>query len=141
MYTKGEWDKQGNKITKFGQGIVAVCPSPNNGGVLEFVANAQLIAAAPEFHKELSNLVHQFRVVSEMAGLSVNKIDIELEGANKALAKAESKEGLKMRAIRNNGNYVGRYWVPDNPAPMKLLPQSNPNFQEEVPTTKGYGKW
>ena len=53
-YTKGEWKKEGNKVKVFGRGIIAICPSPTDDyGVLEFVANAHLIAAAPEMYKAL----------------------------------------------------------------------------------------
>ena len=47
MHTKGEWEKEGNKIKVFGAGTIAICPSPtDNEGVLEFVANAHLIVSA-----------------------------------------------------------------------------------------------
>ena len=53
-YTKGEWKKEGNKIKVFGRGTIAICPSPTDDeGVLEFVANAHLIAAAPEMYEAL----------------------------------------------------------------------------------------
>ena len=52
MYTKGEWKREGNKIKVLGSGTVAICPSPTTSeGVIEFVANAQLIASAPEYHR------------------------------------------------------------------------------------------
>ena len=45
--TKGEWEKEGNKIKVSGRGTIAICPSPTTSeGVTEFIANAHLIAAA-----------------------------------------------------------------------------------------------
>ena len=38
-YTKGKWVKQGNQIAVFQRGIIAICPSTKDRGVLEFVAN------------------------------------------------------------------------------------------------------
>ena len=47
-YTKGEWERNGNQVKQFGSGMIAECPSPQNSGVMEFIANAQLIASAPD---------------------------------------------------------------------------------------------
>jgi len=56
-YTKEDWKKQGNKVIAFGRGIIAVCPSPANGnGVLEFEANAHLIAASPRLYEALGTI-------------------------------------------------------------------------------------
>ena len=51
-YTKGKWELKGNKIIKPGQGTIAICPTQSDG-VLEFIANAHLIAIAPDMYKAL----------------------------------------------------------------------------------------
>lgn len=51
-YTKGnEWEAQGNKVKVYGRGIICECPSPQNGGVVEFITNAHLIAQAPKLYE------------------------------------------------------------------------------------------
>ncbi len=45
-YTKGKWDKEGNRITLSGSGVIAICPSPTTSdGVMEFIANTNLIVS------------------------------------------------------------------------------------------------
>ena len=63
MYTQGEWKKVkgSNVIEVHGRGRIAVCPAPADGGVIEFVANAHLIAAAPKQHDALIGIVAWFK--------------------------------------------------------------------------------
>ena len=63
-YTKGKWVKEGNRVKVSGAGTVAICPSPtDNEGVLEFVANAKLIAAVPDYHELIKDMI-AFNVLS-----------------------------------------------------------------------------
>ena len=58
-YTEGDWERQGNKVVVFGSGVIATCPSPTtDSGVLEFIANAQLIAQSPKMAGLLQRLVN-----------------------------------------------------------------------------------
>ena len=46
MVTKGKWDKEGNRITVSGSGVIAICPSPTTSdGVMEFIANTNLVVS------------------------------------------------------------------------------------------------
>ncbi|KKL11143.1 hypothetical protein LCGC14_2548800 [marine sediment metagenome] len=57
MYSKGDWKTEGNIIKVFGSGVIAKCPSPTtDDGVLEFIANAHLIAQAPRMYEWLKDL-------------------------------------------------------------------------------------
>ncbi len=52
QYTKEKWIQEGNKIKSPGRGTIAICPSPTTSeGVLEFIANAQLISACPDLYE------------------------------------------------------------------------------------------
>lgn len=63
-YTKGNaWEKHGNKVEVFERGIICECPSPQNGGVVEFVANAHLIAQSPRMAKWITKVSKQNFVV------------------------------------------------------------------------------
>ncbi|KKN62167.1 hypothetical protein LCGC14_0514460 [marine sediment metagenome] len=93
-YTKGKWEV--TKHNPLSNWVVDVNPSDLINRIpiaqcFENVADANLIASAPRLLEELSSLIHRFRVISEIAGLPTDKIDSELEGANKAIAKAEGK--------------------------------------------------
>lgn len=107
-YTKGEWKKNGNKIEVFSCGVVAQCPAPDNGGVFEFVANAQLIASAPELYEALRGILNtsvcDICYEDECGGFIScnkgrdgercqchNKVDQAESNAHQALAKAEGK--------------------------------------------------
>ena len=84
-YTKGKWNKEGNKIKVLGRGTIAICPSPTNDeGVLEFVANALLIAAAPELYQVCYDLL---AVLIDNGFTHCRAVEI----TRKALAKAEGK--------------------------------------------------
>jgi len=50
-YTKEDWKLEGLSIGVFGRGIIAQCPTPQDGGVLEVVANARLVAQAPRLYE------------------------------------------------------------------------------------------
>jgi len=86
-YTKGEWKINGTEIKVFGRGTVAKCPSPNNGGVMEFLPNIHLISAAPDMYEALKLLA------SNVAMFHLTEPGMPLvpayELAKKALSKAE----------------------------------------------------
>lgn len=89
-YTKGEWRRKGNKIEAFGKGVIAYCPSPTTSdGVLEFIANAHLIAAAPSMHEALK-LANRMLTASCAAGMQFYHGD--LDDIDKALAQAEGRQ-------------------------------------------------
>lgn len=69
-YTEGKWTKKDNKLVVHGHGIVAEFPSPLNGGVTEFVANARLIAAAPQLYEALKAMLQG----SEIDPLNPNRV-------------------------------------------------------------------
>lgn len=54
-------------------------------------ANARLIASAPDLYHELSHLVRLLEPLERDGGLNVPGLDT-LDGARRALAKAEGKE-------------------------------------------------
>ena len=86
-FTKGEWKREGNKITKGGQGIIAICPSPNTGGVFEFIANSHLIAASPKMYETLLAM----RTWYFKKGL--DRELPEFRAVQSAIALVEGKEG------------------------------------------------
>lgn len=55
--TPGPWKRVGNVIRKPGGGTVAICPNVHKGGVMEFSANARLIAAAPTMKDHLQRIM------------------------------------------------------------------------------------
>jgi hypothetical protein len=55
-FTKGKWELKGLKIVVSPNGIIALCPTPQQGGTFECSANARLIAAAPEMYEALKDL-------------------------------------------------------------------------------------
>lgn len=55
-YTQGKWEVKGLKIECFGQGIIALCPTPQEGGTFNCSANARLIAKAPATYEALKKL-------------------------------------------------------------------------------------
>jgi len=88
-YTKGRWEKEGNKIRVYGRGTIAICPSPtDNEGVTEFVANAHLIAAAPELYEALLAF-DEYTKTNYPANIRLKQIAVERMDA--ALAKVEGK--------------------------------------------------
>lgn len=60
------WTQEGLKITKFGRGIIATCPTPTKGGVFECMENAKLIAQAKD------NLI----LLQEIESIYANKKDV-----------------------------------------------------------------
>ena len=95
-YTKGEWVKSGNKVCVSGSGTIAICPSPaNDEGVMEFVANVHLIAAAPRMYEALkvaSTRIHN-SIRYEPAGEYRVMIPKDLRQIEQALAEADGGEG------------------------------------------------
>lgn len=96
-YTKGEWRVDykgsiGHIKAILGDITPTVCrysPPPNCATYIpegERLANAQLISAAPDCYKELTNLITRIE-----QGLALGE-KLDLEPARKALAKAEGKE-------------------------------------------------
>ena len=82
-FTEGPWENSGSTISKPTVGVIARCPSPsppNGDGVIAFIANARLIAAAPEMYSaltELETLVERSlppQVVQTGGGIDVKKL-------------------------------------------------------------------
>ena len=59
-HTKESWEQEGLNITAFGRGIIAECPTPQEGGVFECSANAKLIASAPSLLEALKECEEYF---------------------------------------------------------------------------------
>ena len=59
-HTEGPWSKDGTEIrgAYASSGIVAVTPTIEDGGVIERVTNARLIAAAPELLEAVRDLLY-----------------------------------------------------------------------------------
>ncbi|KKN50499.1 hypothetical protein LCGC14_0632240 [marine sediment metagenome] len=86
-----EWKSEGNKITQYGAGTIAVCPSPQNGGVFEFTANTQLIVKAVNCHDDMVEALKaalDFFTQYDMQQKVISGISLQL---NEALAKADGK--------------------------------------------------
>jgi len=56
-FTKEEWVENGLEIWARGKGIIAKCPVPDKGGVMECVANARLIINAPKLLRACKQLL------------------------------------------------------------------------------------
>ncbi len=52
-FTPDPWRADGLSVVADGRGIIAMCLTPQNNGVMECSANARLIAAAPELYEAL----------------------------------------------------------------------------------------
>ncbi len=102
--TKGKWNKEGNKIKVFGKGTVAICPSPTNAeGVLEFIANAHLIAAAVNACQEVNpdnpmavaeSIKDMYEALKELLGVVALyglPSEAKIRRAEKVIAKVEEK--------------------------------------------------
>ena len=92
-YTKGEWTQEGNQINAFGRGIIAICPSPtNNKGVIDFIANANLISAAPEMYMALMAASGTFMaLLRDFPDGKHLGIGSRIQEIDEALAKANGK--------------------------------------------------
>jgi hypothetical protein len=55
-HTQTTWERNGCKIKAHGRGIIAILPLPQNGGVFEIDANADLIAMAPAMYEVLKEV-------------------------------------------------------------------------------------
>ena len=53
QHTEGPWKHEGTVVRHYPRGIIANIPTSAEGGVFSWLANARLIAAAPEQNKEL----------------------------------------------------------------------------------------
>ena len=74
-YTKGGWKLKGNKIEISGSGVIAVCPSPTTSdGVMDFIANAHLIAAAPAMYEALEAAEKALEYTSPVRGLVISAL-------------------------------------------------------------------
>lgn len=83
--TQETWEAEGLTVVAWGRGTIANCPTPQAGGVMGAVANARLIAAAPDMYEALASFVAM-----------LDKGEGYLSGPNEqsmrdALAKAEGK--------------------------------------------------
>lgn len=79
-WTDGKWTASGTVVRVFGRGEVARCPVPQDGGTVDCVANAKLIAAAPDLYEALAYLVENDRGTEETWAI-----------ADRALAKARGE--------------------------------------------------
>lgn len=74
-FTPGPWTADGATITKYGAGIVARLPMPQNGGLFAAMSNARLIAAAPlmaDFvYAHAARGDKEARAILETAGVSL----------------------------------------------------------------------
>ena len=52
-HTPGPWQQEGLTIVVFGRGIIAECPTPQNGGTFDCSANAAFIVRACNAHDDL----------------------------------------------------------------------------------------
>ena len=94
-YTKEKWIKKGNKIIAFGKGTIAICPSPTDSeGVLEFIANANLIALAPDMYEALKLTRDNLQTLSDAAIHYKKTFSANLEILNQALAKVDNPTAL-----------------------------------------------
>lgn len=87
-HTKGEWTSISYCVVSGGKYISDCHPFVKKMArptLIEAKANAQLIAAAPDCHRELGNLVSRIE-----QGLALGE-KLDLEPARKALAKAEGR--------------------------------------------------
>ena len=92
-YTTGEWTKgdRGSIDDKEGYPIAIVFPDTrlaSNDSIAKRVANANLIAAAPEMYKALKAIIAKRMECHETESASIPS---EIETAYKALAKAEGR--------------------------------------------------
>lgn len=85
-YTKGDWKKDGLKVSQTGAGIIAICPTPQDGGVFQCVANAHLIASAPLLYEALKLTFLDLCVNGRITESTEQVI-------KQALARAEGKGG------------------------------------------------
>jgi hypothetical protein len=67
-YTQGKWEVKGLKIECFGQGIIALCPTPQEGGTFNCSANARLIAKAPAMYEALKKANEELKRYLEDCG-------------------------------------------------------------------------
>ena len=79
-YTKGEWKAKKNAL-----GTWTIHTDLEHIGQIDRHYNANLIAAAPDCHRELANLVERID-----RGLAIGEV-LDLKPARQALAKAEDK--------------------------------------------------
>lgn len=90
--TEGEWKRDGLRVSSFGHGVIAVCPTPQNGGVMECTANARLIAVAKEMFAALDATTKNLRTLERALRDSDPKladiIAVNATGNEQTLVKA-----------------------------------------------------
>lgn len=93
MFTKGKWKAEGNRVVVRGSGTIAKCPSPTTeDGVMDFIANTHLIAAAPRMYKALEGMVEWARLSdSGDTGEWADCNDPAIITAREALSKARGE--------------------------------------------------
>ncbi len=101
MVTEGKWEKEGNRITVSGSGVIAICPSPTTGnGVMEFIANTNLIVSCVNACKSVNQdnpqaAAESIKEMYEALKATINAQDsipsYMAEIINKALAKADRR--------------------------------------------------
>lgn len=96
-FTDGSWKCSGLQVIAPGRGVIANCPTPQNGGVMECSFNVDLIGAAKDLYEALAMLGKWFeksgsglksrwdRIPPEEVGAIVQKMHAAL-----ALARGES---------------------------------------------------
>ena len=88
MITEGEWENDGLEISVRGRGVIANCPTTKKGGVMECIANARLIAAAPDLYEACKGMLEGIGLTGYYPAAGKTKTD----AIRQAVAKAEGKE-------------------------------------------------
>jgi hypothetical protein len=89
-FTPGPWKALRYQVEVDGKGTVAVVQNPWNDPT-EKIANARLIAAAPELYGALSDLMENPLFQTAIGG-NPNMVERLLDRANTALAKARGEQ-------------------------------------------------
>lgn len=87
--TPGNWELKGSEIRVYGRGIIAIVPSPKDGGVMECVANARVLSAALDMLVALQELASEAR--SACDARQFPSLTNALAEADYAIRKAEQQ--------------------------------------------------